>query len=239
MIDTSKLLTIAENEQRVFEAGKKAEQGDFWDRFQQNGSRGAYEYAFQRVWDGLNFNPKYSMNITNANHMFYNVARYSPVLDLIALEEKGIALDFSNCTSMEAAFHTNYLVTRIATLDMRKCTSLYCAFYNSASLKQIKKIILKDDGTNTFSSTFTGCNSLAELRIEGVIGNNITLSACPLSVESAKSVIEHLKNYAGTTNESKYTVKLKSTVWDNLEASGKSPDGNTWLEYVANKGWLT
>ena len=34
-----KLITIAENEERVYESGKKAAYDRFWDVYQQNGNR--------------------------------------------------------------------------------------------------------------------------------------------------------------------------------------------------------
>ena len=48
-----KLTTIAENEQRVYDAGKQAQYDEFWDDFQKNGTEYMYYgYAFANrdVW---------------------------------------------------------------------------------------------------------------------------------------------------------------------------------------------
>ena len=41
-----KLTTIAENEQKVFDAGKQAEYDEFWDSFQSKGTRKDCQYLF-------------------------------------------------------------------------------------------------------------------------------------------------------------------------------------------------
>lgn len=55
-----KLTTVAENQQRVYDAGKQAEYDRFWDAYQQNGTRGSYSYAFGGVaWTDETLKPKY------------------------------------------------------------------------------------------------------------------------------------------------------------------------------------
>ena len=68
-----KLKTIAENEQKVFDAGKKAEYDRFWDAYQENGNRTSYLCAFGgRAWTDETFKPKYPINkISNATNMFW------------------------------------------------------------------------------------------------------------------------------------------------------------------------
>ena len=61
---TEKLQTIAENEQKVFEAGKKSQYDEFWDDFQLNGERRNYYYTFYSrwglgCWSDKTFQPKY------------------------------------------------------------------------------------------------------------------------------------------------------------------------------------
>ena len=66
-----KLQTIAENEPKVYEAGKKAEYNRFWNAFQQNGNKRNYRNAFY-AWIDETYNPKYPIVITSqAQDVFY------------------------------------------------------------------------------------------------------------------------------------------------------------------------
>lgn len=61
MSTANKLTTIAENVQKVYEAGKKAEYDAFWDTFQQNGNRKNYQNAFGSCFTPEIFKPKYAI----------------------------------------------------------------------------------------------------------------------------------------------------------------------------------
>ena len=59
-----KLKRIAENEQAVFDAGKKSEYDTFWDSYQENGNKIAYRLAFfGSGWNDTTFRPKYPMKM--------------------------------------------------------------------------------------------------------------------------------------------------------------------------------
>lgn len=60
-----KLTTIAENEPRVYEAGKNAEWNAFWDAYQNYGQRVQYPNAFY-LWDDICFKPKYLIRFGSA-----------------------------------------------------------------------------------------------------------------------------------------------------------------------------
>ena len=50
-----KLNAVAENEKKVYDAGKQAEYNDFWDVYQQNGKRTNYNQAFGNLgWTNEN-----------------------------------------------------------------------------------------------------------------------------------------------------------------------------------------
>lgn len=58
-----KLITIAENEQKVFDAGKKKQYDEFWNIFQDYGKRNHYVNAFSySFWKDTIYNPKYPIN---------------------------------------------------------------------------------------------------------------------------------------------------------------------------------
>lgn len=78
-----KLATIAENEQRVYDAGKKSEYDAFWDNFQANGTRKYYGFAFAYSWNDVNYKPKYPfIGIKTANNMFYNSTITDTLVDI-------------------------------------------------------------------------------------------------------------------------------------------------------------
>lgn len=59
-----KLKRIAENEQAVFDAGKKSEYDTFWDSYQENGNKISYRLAFfGSGWNDTTFRPKYPMKM--------------------------------------------------------------------------------------------------------------------------------------------------------------------------------
>lgn len=72
-----KLTTIAENAEKVFDAGKTAEYDTFWDSFQRNGNKSSYWGAFA-FWKDDIYKPKYTIRVAGGtNYMFYS----SPITD--------------------------------------------------------------------------------------------------------------------------------------------------------------
>jgi hypothetical protein len=124
-------------------------------------------------------------------------------------------------------------------LDISKITSSTHSqeiFAGDINLRTIEELTVAE--TTPFSLTFNRCDALQNITIEGVIGRSISFPHSPLSVESMKSIITHLKDYSGTDKEYTYTLTLSSTSKTALEAEGAtSPNGNTWLEYLDDIGW--
>ena len=69
-----KLQIIAENEQKVYEAGAKSEYDKFWDSFQINGTRRNYPWTFAGSgWADDTYNPKYEIIINSiAANVFHS-----------------------------------------------------------------------------------------------------------------------------------------------------------------------
>ena len=192
-----KLVTVAENQQRVFDAGKEAEWSRFWDTLQGKGGRRNYNYCFYSGnWDDTNFKPKYDLIATGANSMF----RAMGVTDLRqALLDAGVTLDLSGCTALAETF-TNTTTTALPVINAVGASSLLYTFSGASKLVTIEKLILKDDGSQTFSSTFASASSLENIVIEGVIGNNISFSSSPkLTHDSLMSIIGALADHSGST----------------------------------------
>lgn len=223
---SEKLITIAENEQRVYEKGKQAEYDRFWDIFQTNGTRLSYYNAFYGSgWTDESFKPKYELRPTNAYAMFAN----SKIRDLVVITEQcGIVLDFSNCTNLSTTF-AHCQITKIGVVDTRGESTLPQTFYNSQQLQSIEKVILKDDGSQTFTTPFRWNYALEEIRFEGVIGDTISFSdATKLSKASMENTISHLSNTA-----SGKTLTLSKTAVNNAFTGGST--GTEWLTLVATK----
>lgn len=204
-----KLTTIAENVPKVYDAGKKAEYDAFWDAHQCDASGTPLKvcrYMFAgNGWHDANFKPKYKMEPTNAEGMFrYSSCQYG-------LYDNKDKFDFSNCTTLSQAFAYSGTLKKIGTVDTRKTSSasdLNYLFANSTALEWIDKLILKVNGTQTFTNTFSNANALVHIDVEGVIGNDVDFKSCPLDKASFESVVSALSDtVTGKTITFKKTAK--------------------------------
>lgn len=197
----------------AYESGQKAEYDRFWDAFQANGTRTDYQHAFRSGWTNDIFNPKYPLRPTNATSMF-----------AATTITKHIDVDTSACTEFVNMFSGANGPTSIGTIDTRSATTLNQTFAYMGGLKTIEKLILKDDGSQTFSEFCFGWDgALANIVIEGTIGNTLSFKGCyALSKASATSIINALSSStSGKTLSLQSTVKARftSAEWDALVAT--------------------
>ena len=150
-----KLTTIAENEQRVFEAGKSAEYNRFWDNYQSNGARRGYINGFgaRNCWNMEIYNPKYPILASSCESLFSNGAWLTDTL--VPIESTG-TLDyaFSWCTA---------LVT-IRTLKVAKSTK-YTNAFNGCS--KLQNVIF--DGQIGQNISFSDCTKLTKESLLSII----------------------------------------------------------------------
>lgn len=74
--------------------GRQAEYDEFWDNFQQNGTRANYAFAFY-YWNYKNYNPKYDIKpATHCGSMFQNSS----------IRDTKVTVDVSTCTSFATVF---------------------------------------------------------------------------------------------------------------------------------------
>ena len=242
-----KLQTIAENEQKVYEAGYakgKSEGGGggdsyydvFWDNYQLNGSRTSYSYAFYTSgWNDTTFKPKYNIVAKSADYMFQN-SKITNLKEILA--NKGVTLDVSQCTQPYGIFYYT-AITHIPEINLENATKINNMFYGSKNLVSVDKLILSS-GTNekTVQATnaFVDCTELENIIIEGII-NTGTFDfrySQKLNYESIKSIINAL-----STTTSGYAVTLSKTAVDTaFETSSGANDGSTsaeWLALIATK----
>lgn len=216
-----KLQTIAENEQRVydagyakgqaeggdttaaydegFEAGKKAEYDAFWDALQHNGD-GTVDYRYKFwYWTDDAYNPKYPIYSTKASmtNCFGNAR----------IKNTRVAVDCTGTTNIDGLFSWASFLTTIP--------------------------LLKVAEHNTFStSIFYGAGSLEDVTIEGYFGVSVNIQhSTKLSKASITSIINAL-----SPTTSGLTVTL-STVAVNkaFETSEGANDGVESAEWKTLK----
>lgn len=221
----------------VFDAGKKAEHNEFWDNF----NYGQYAFAGQG-WNKDTFKPNKDFTVNSYCFFYHNWL--GTAYDLAEqLESLGIKLKFSKNSDTQA-FRTAWF-TRIPECDFSGVSGTFDRVFASTSgspLVTIDKVILPPEGSITsFNDVFGNCTALENIVFEGVIDKSISFSACPLSVESIKSIIYCLKDYTGTTSEHTYTVTFKTSAFNALEAEEITAEYNgeacTWAELIDNKKW--
>jgi hypothetical protein len=186
-----KLTTIAENEQKVYNAGYekgKVEGGDteaaynqgrtdekneFWNNYQKYYNEGYCKYRFAgKGWNIKTFYPRYDIKPTTAANMFQEFGNTDEPFSLVErLQECGVSLDFSNTTSILQTFYSSPF-TDIPHINAIKCSAFQNVFQGSPNIKTIS-LALKEDGSQTWSSAFNSCSAIENLTItSGTIGQN-------------------------------------------------------------------
>ena len=219
-----------------YDAGKQAEYDNFWDKFQNYGERNGYQYAFAYgYWNENIFKPKYNLVATDGSFMFYY--NRSSLNIKTALENAGVVLDTSGATNVQNMF-CRCGSPELPTIDLSSATDTTRMFY-SEDIITIEKVIFSEN-TVIASNIFNGLTGLENIEIGGEICSDIAFSACTkLSLDSLKSIINHLKDYSGTDKEFTCKLTLASASKTLLENEGATaPNGLTWLEYAEyGKSW--
>lgn len=207
----------------------------FWDVYQQNGKRTNYESAFK---DGNfaaeNFKPKYDIIPTHAQLIFSGFPSECDLREL--LNNCNAVLDLSNSTGSYCFNKSKF--TALPTIDRSIGYNIYHWFSACTSLHTIEKLILNKGTNATDLNGFANCTALRNIVIEGEIGATFDIHWSPLTAESAKSILIHLVNYAGTEKAFVNSVLFADSVWELLNAEGATAPGDTtWEEYVNSIGW--
>ena len=182
------------------EQGRQDAYDTFWDTHQQNGNRTNYNYAFSGIaWTDETFKPKYNIVPIQVDRMFAQ----NRITDLVMLlNDAGVTLDLSKNTVSSYLMIDNYRTQTLPALDMRGRTNVGALLLNCTALHTIEKVILKDDGSQSFSmNSFSGLPALEEIRFEGIIGKNLEIKDSPLLSEaSLDSILTHFKDCTGQTS---------------------------------------
>ena len=240
-----KLTTIAENEQKVYDAGAKSEHDKFWDAFQENGKRVSYSGVFVeaiRYWSKESFKPKYNIAPKGAvDSMFFirdntYVPTVYPKIEMDKLEDElGIKFDFSNATNFSFAFADGGFWRTLNVIDISKATTTSYAFYGGFTngtggyrLAKINELIVSEN-TPFDSSTFGYQNELTHLIVSGTIANNgFNVQHSPLDYASLVSIKNALADKSQDTSGTQWIITLGNCKSKYTEAD---------LDEISAKGW--
>lgn len=170
------------------EIGKAESTDGFWDIFQNYGKRLYYMYAFS-YWGETDISPKYMISPTNTafQYAFQGAGVKNIDWTKFDLSECGtFNQSFNNCSKLES------IDAELAPTSEASNVWAY-TFSGCRELKSIKKITAQE--THAWTKTFNSCGELTDIAFDGVIGNDIDLSACTkLSRDSVVSICEALSS---------------------------------------------
>lgn len=193
-----------------------------YDKGQTDGIEQGQKAEYNRFWNS---------NQDNGNRRnYYYWYAYSWNDECLNPKYPIICEDGSTCG--QNVFYNTVNLTRIPVDIVVNGISAKQMFYRCTHLRSIKKLV--SNGVTDWTNTFASCTELEEIEIDGSIDVNFNIQpSAVLSVASAKNIIEHLTNYAGTANEYTYTINFNDAVWTALEAEGNTaPHGGTWRDYI-------
>lgn len=211
--------------------GREKQYNEFWDNFQQNGTRTNYSYGFAGLgWNDNNFKPKYDIVPVGATASYIFANTLITNLKQILID-CGVTLDFSQATSFNYPFQ-NSEITDIGIVNVSGLKELKYFLYGSRKLKNIEKLILKDDGSQKFDPTyaFGNCDALTHIIFEGTIGQNgFDIHWSLLDEESLLSILNALQDKTSDTSGTEWKIKIGAT---NMAKLTKEQ-----LQIAYNKGW--
>lgn len=172
----AKMLTqIAENEQKVCDAGKEAERERFWEVLQDGGNATWYAYFFAYKWTDEIYRPKYPVTGYIASAYFYAQITDTKVPIV------------SGAQSANQLFDRAFYLTTVPSLDLTLATSAVNAFRYCYALENIRFV-----GNISLSLDLQWSTKLSRASIENIMEtldneayNNQTLTLSKTAVDNA------------------------------------------------------
>lgn len=227
-----KFETVAD---RVYEKGQQNAMDDFIRRFTRNGTRTNYTYGFCSM-DFSGFTIEATPKNIGYLFSYYEGKTIPDGIDCSNASTTG-----TSTTNSPAYLCAYSKLKYLPDINIPAAHYWYASFRDCEELETIEVIRMCEGSGASTNVLFLNCKSLKNVTFEGVIPITIGFADCPLTVKSIKSIIEHLKDYSGTTSEFAYTVTFKSTAFAALEAEGATAEYNgvacTWAELIDNKKW--
>ena len=220
---SKKLTAVAQNEQKVYDAGKKSQYDEFWDNYIGGiKASGDYRNCFTgKGWTNTTFSPTQDMTPTGGVGNFFNAVQITDLKGI--LDKNGVTFDFSKATDFDY-FCYNASITHFPVLDISSATRLTHSF-DWSKLKSIEKIITKTGLPSLYQVT-----ELESVVIEGEIANSASVSYCTkLTHDSLMSIINALKDYSADTSGTTHKLTMGDINIAKLTADE--------LKIIENKGW--
>lgn len=206
---------------------------EFWDAFQQNGTRTNYEEGFAGIgWTSNTFKPKYDIKPKTAYMIFRDTNSVNARIDLVDLCDRlGINVDFSKTTNLRYGFY-NSGFNHLGIIDLSAITNANdtTGAFNFCQAKTVD--LLKLVATNgTYTSTFTDWAQLENITIAGTISCNGASfkQSTNLTKESITSIVNAL---SATT--SGFTITLSKTAVATAFGSTESAEWNALISTKSN-----
>ena len=218
-----KLQIIAENQQKVYEAGKaaggdtevaynegfddgkQAEYDRFWDDFQQNGTRADYKYAFSGTgWTEETLKPKYPIVLVDKSSTtrsalgMFNYLAWSNGKKTVDMTEICKKIDMSQALSAQYMFQMAYVEN--VTLDLSNVTTIYGMFAGNDGGYKNNITLTVSEKCTVYTNAFSYGSPITHLIFTdgSVIAANISLDRSNnLDDESIQSIINALQDRTG------------------------------------------
>lgn len=222
MTTAERLAAVAENEQKVYAAGGADTLDGLWEKLQEGGKRTDYTGAFAG-WGSDTaqyFCPKYDIVPTAAFYLFY---KFGAVTDLPEfLEQMGLSFDTKNATDFRYMFSYSQ-IEHVGVIDTRATATCTGVFDAASKLKKIDELILRDDGSQQFTYTFTYANAIEDIKITGTIGNDINIRwSQNLTEASLVSILTALSKESALASGKSLTLASKTRAV--IEASAEAAE---------------
>lgn len=165
----------------VYEAGKQAEREEYINRLNANGARTNYSSAFlSQDWTGYEFKEGEVVPTRSVNQMFYDY-RGTTLPKGIRCEFEESLIPLINSRHSQLYNYAQNLV-EVYDINLPVVQDLYSMFTNCYKLKKIEIVRVME--TTIIGNAFGRCDSLEDITIEGVIGENFDIRYSPLTRES-------------------------------------------------------
>ena len=123
------LITIAGNQQNVFNAGKKSEYNAFWDNHQANGQARNYAYRFY-AWSAANYKPKWPI-VVQANGTCQNCFGHSGITETL------VDITFESGCDVQYFFNNCKSLVKVQKIHCHKTAKLGGIFGGCTALKEV------------------------------------------------------------------------------------------------------
>ena len=221
MTVAEKLTKIAENEPKVYDAGKQKYYDEFWNALQFNGKREIYNYIFMHGgWTTETLKPKYTVTVKQAGYMFFN--NTVPNLDL-----SDSIYDFSNCIYY-SQWLDNSSIVKVPKIDASKVSQgCYYMFNGATKLETIVELVLPATAMTygqATKNTFQNCTSLKNITITGTIANTgFDLHwSINLTIESLTSILTALSKDSSIAAGKSITLPSAAQAKINADTTAKA-----------------